>query len=106
MNIIGNFTKDNENYKGNIQTLPYSGPVTIEPVKEPFNGNPPDYRMFTVPGRQRGRVQIGAAWKERSEAGNDYLAVSLDEPSFPARIYCRLIQLEGQEAYSLIWSRS
>jgi uncharacterized protein (DUF736 family) len=51
-------------------------------------------------------VQIGAAWKERSEGGNTYLAVRLDDPSFTGAIFCRLVQLEGPERHSLIWSRS
>jgi uncharacterized protein (DUF736 family) len=105
MSIIGNFTRDGENYPGIIQTLAFSGPVTLEPVKE-RSENGPDFVAFTVPGRQRGRVEIGSARRQRSEAGNEYLNVKLDEPSFPAPIFCRLIQLEGQEGYSLIWSRS
>jgi uncharacterized protein (DUF736 family) len=104
MNIIGSFTLDGENYSGAIQTLPFSGPVTLEPVKDKASENTPDFRAFTT--RARGRVQVGAAWKERSEAGNAYLAVRLDEPSFPNPIFCRLIQLEGQEGHSLVWSRS
>jgi len=106
MNIIGNFTLDGETYSGTIQTLPFSGQVTLEPVTEKVSENTPDFRAFTARARQHGRVQIGAAWKERSEAGNTYLAVRLDEPSFSAPIYCRLIQLEGQAGHSLIWSRS
>jgi len=106
MNIIGNFTKDGENYHGSINTLPFSGAVTLEAVKEKPTENTPDFRFFTTRGRNNGRIQIGAAWKERSEAGKEYLGVRLDEPSFPAPISCRLIQLEGQEGFSLIWSRS
>ena len=106
MNIIGNFTKNGETYHGSIQTLPFSGPVTLEPVKERINEDTPAFRMFSVPGRQRGRVQLAAAWKNVSEGGKEYLNVTLDEPSFPAPIFCRLIQLEGREDYSLIWSRS
>jgi uncharacterized protein (DUF736 family) len=106
MNIIGNFTKDADNYTGIVHTLPFSGAVTFEVVKERISENTPDLRVYTNPNRQRGRVQIGAAWKERSEAGKEYLGVRLDEPSFPAPIFCRLIQLEGEEGYSLIWSRS
>jgi len=106
MSIIGNFTYDGENYTGIVQTLAFSGAVVLEAVKEKTNENGPDYLAFTMPGRSRGRVEIGSARKQRSEAGKDYLNVKLDEPSFPAPIFCRLIQLEGQEGYSLIWSRS
>ncbi len=106
MNIIGKFTKDGEGYDGFVQTLSFSGPVKLEPVKDKASANTPDFRAFTTRARQTGRVQIGAAWKERSEAGKHYLAVRFDEPSFPAPIVCRLIQLEGDDDHSLIWSRS
>lgn len=107
MNIIGTFTKNGETYSGTIHTLPFSGAATLEPVKDkPTDRNFPDFQVFTTPTRKHGRVQIGRAYKERSEAGNEYLAVRLDEPSFPAPIFCRLIQLEGEESHSLIWSRS
>lgn len=106
MNIIGNFTQEGETFTGSIQTLAFSGPATLEPVLEKVSENSPDYRMYTTRTRFNGRVQIGAGWKERSEGGNPYVAVRLDDPSFSAPIFCRLVQLEGQEGHSLIWSRS
>jgi uncharacterized protein (DUF736 family) len=106
MNIIGNFTQDGEVFTGSIQTLAFSGPVTLEPVVEKVSENSPDLRMYTTRTRSNGRVQIGAGWKERSEGGKPYIGVRLDDPSFPAPISCRLIQLDGQDGYSLIWSRS
>jgi uncharacterized protein (DUF736 family) len=48
---------------------------------------------------------IGAAWKKTSEAGREYLSVSLDDPSFPAAVYARLIEDETG-THDLIWSRS
>jgi uncharacterized protein (DUF736 family) len=40
-----------------------------------------------------------------SEAGRPYVSVSLDDPSFPATVYARLI--EGEDGtHDLIWSRS
>ena len=48
---------------------------------------------------------IGAAWKKTSEAGREYISVTLDDPSFPATVYARLI--EGEDGtHDLIWSRS
>ena len=48
---------------------------------------------------------IGAAWKKTSEAGREYLSVTLDDPSLPAPIYARLIEGENG-THDLIWSRS
>jgi uncharacterized protein (DUF736 family) len=39
--------------------------------------NAPDYRVLT------GTTEIGAAWMKTSAEGNPYLAVRLDDPSFP-----------------------
>jgi uncharacterized protein (DUF736 family) len=106
MNIIGTFTQTGEGYSDFIQTLAFTGPVTLEAVGQKASENSPDFRAYASLPRQSGRVQIGAVWKERSEGGKPYLSVRLDDPSFPAPISCRLIQLEGQEGHSLIWSRS
>ena len=46
-----------------------------------------------------------AAWKKTSEAGREYLSVSIDDPSFPATVYARLIEGENG-THDLIWSRS
>ena len=46
-----------------------------------------------------------AAWKKTSEAGREYISVTLDDPSFPATVYARLIEGEGG-THDLIWSRS
>jgi uncharacterized protein (DUF736 family) len=49
--------------------------------------------------------EIGAAWKKLSKAERSYLSVTLDDPSFPATIYARLV--EGEDgAHTLIWTRS
>ena len=50
-------------------------------------------------------LEIGAAWKKLSKAERPYLSVTLDDPSFPATLYARLV--EGEDgAHNLIWSRS
>ncbi|GAA18638.1 hypothetical protein NCGM1179_3481 [Pseudomonas aeruginosa NCMG1179] len=57
------------------------------------------------PRLQTASHDIGAAWKKTSEAGRDYLSVTLDDPSFPTTVYARLI--EGEDGtHDLIWSRS
>ena len=59
----------------------------------------PDFRVFA------GQTEFGAAWKKRSSEGREYLSVKLDDPSFPAPIYASLVEVEGEEGLSLIWSR-
>ena len=61
--------------------------------------NAPDYRIVA------GNFEIGAAWKKVSKSDRPYLSATLDDPSFPATIYARLV--EGEDgAHNLIWSRS
>jgi uncharacterized protein (DUF736 family) len=38
-----------------------------------------------------------------SKAGNDYLSVMVDDPSFAQAIPCRLIHME--QGYILVWNR-
>ena len=51
-------------------------------------------------------AEIGAAWPKRSSEGRDYLSVKLDDPSFNAPIYANLFDDEGEDTFSLIWSRA
>ena len=52
------------------------------------------------------KAEFGAAWKKKSQEQNrDYLSVKLDDPSFAAPIYATLVEVEGEEGHSLIWSR-
>ena len=52
------------------------------------------------------KAEFGAAWKKTArETDREYLSVKLDDPSFPAPIYASLVKGEGDDAYTLIWSR-
>jgi uncharacterized protein (DUF736 family) len=39
------------------------------------------------------------------ETDREYLSVKLDDPSFPAPIYASLVKDEGEDSFTLIWSR-
>ena len=99
MATIGTFTKSNDGYTGSVKTLTLNVKAKIaEAAKD--NDKAPDYRIFA------GGTEFGAAWKKTSKAEREYLSVKLDDPSFPAPIYATLIEVEGEEGLSLIWSRS
>ena len=85
-----------------------SARVRLPPgVRPPFevyvNGVPQslgsDYRVTG------GDIEIGAAWKKESEAGNAYLSVSLDDPSLPETIACAMVKTGAEHGYSLVWER-
>ena len=96
---IGTFTAQNGSYTGTVRTLTLNVKVRLVP-SDKASENAPDYRVVAGNGRE-----IGAAWKKLSKAERPYLSVTLDDPSFPATLYARLV--EGEDgAHNLIWSRS
>ena len=99
---IGTFTKQNDGrFRGSINTLTLRGTVDIVPVDLPGE-NTPDFRVYTRGG------EIGAAWTKTARASDQpYLSVKIDDPSLPAPIFCRLVELvdQGQAAHALFWSR-
>ena len=41
----------------------------------------------------------------RMSTGREYLSVKLDDPSLPAPIYASLVEAEGPDEFTLVWSR-
>jgi uncharacterized protein (DUF736 family) len=96
---IGTFTAEKDGFTGTLRTLTLNVKVKLVPNDKGDNESAPGYRL------QAAGHDIGAAWKKTSEAGRPYVSVTLDDPSFPATVYARLI--EGEDgAHDLIWSRS
>ena len=98
MVTIGTFTKTANGYTGSVKTLNLNVKAVKFVPAEGDNDKGPDYRIFA------GATEFGAAWKQTSGKGNDYLSVKLDDPSFPAPIYASLVEVEGEDL-ALIWSR-
>jgi uncharacterized protein (DUF736 family) len=99
MAIIGSFTASENGYSGSIKTLTLNIKAKFVP-SDSENDKAPDYRIFV------GTTEFGAAWKKTArESDREYLSVKLDDPSFPAPIYASLVKVEGDEGYTLIWSR-
>ncbi|HGW5374942.1 TPA: DUF736 domain-containing protein [Pseudomonas aeruginosa] len=96
---IGNFTAQNNGFAGTVRTLTLNVKVKLVP-NDKGSENAPDFRVQAAGG-----YEIGAAWKKTSQNDRPYLSVTLDDPSFPATIYARLIE-EEEGTYNLIWSRS
>lgn len=96
---IGTFTAQNDGFIGTVRTLTLNVKVKFVP-NDRSGENAPDYRIQATGG-----YDIGAAWKKVSQAERPYLSVTLDDPSFPATIYARLIE-EEDGTHNLIWSRS
>lgn len=95
---IGTFKRGEDGvFTGTIRTLTLNAKVTIQPSKGEHQ-KAPDHRVLTS------GFEFGAAWTKTSREAVSYLAVKLDDPSFPAPIYATLI--EGDDGqFKLIWSR-
>ena len=99
MATIGTFTKsENGGFSGAVKTLTLNVKAQLRPA-EKTNEKAPDFRIFA------GQTEFGAAWKQTSKDGRDYLSVKLDDPSFTAPIYASLVEMEDSESLNLIWSR-
>jgi uncharacterized protein (DUF736 family) len=98
MATIGTFISNGNGFAGTVKTLALNVKAKLVPA-ERTSGKGPDFRVLA------GNVEFGAAWKKTSERDRDYLSVKLDDPSFPAPIYATLIEVEGEQGLSLIWSR-
>lgn len=103
--IIGNFTynKARDSYSGEIKTLTlHRSKVTFRPA-EAKNSKGPAYRI--VLEGVAGHVELGAAWKRTSEAGREFLSVTLDDPALGTPFSAALMPAEDGKTAILIWSR-
>lgn len=100
MATIGNFTVNGNGFVGTVKTLALGTVKAKIVAADRTSEKAPDYRIFAA------TIEFGAAWKKKSQEQNrDYLSVKLDDPSFAAPIYATLVEIEGEEGHSLIWSR-
>lgn len=97
MALIGTFTAQDNGYTGTVRTLTLNVKLKIV-ASDKDSDKAPDYRIVA------GNYEIGAAWKKVSKQDRPYLSVTLDDPSFPATIYARLLENEAG-GFDLIWSR-
>lgn len=103
MATIGTFTAKDNGFEGAIETLTLRAKLSIEPARK-SSDNQPDYRVFHI--ADNFKSDIGAAWKRTSrESGGEYLSVSIDDPSFAAKAYCRLVKTGTEKGHTLFWDR-
>ena len=103
--IIGNFKHDKaeDTYTGELTTLTVAARKVVFQPSEARGDKAPSYRV--VSPSKTGNVELGAAWKKRSEEGRDYLSVKLDDPSLTQPLNCALVESSEGEGFILVWSR-
>ncbi len=101
---IGEFTRGESGFSGQIKTLMLDLEVSIVPAEPSEAGNAPDYRLHLGEGDEA--REIGAAWSRTGEKAGDYLSVLIDDPILARPIRANLFR-NGSDgnAWSLHWSR-
>ena len=103
--IIGNFKHDAkaDTYSGEITTLTFHrSNVQLRPV-EKSGDKEPDYRITGTTAF--GSVEFGAAWKRKSEKGQEFLSVSIDDPALGSSLNAALFADDERKAAVLVWNR-
>lgn len=102
--IIGNFNynADQDSYCGNIRTLTANrAGVQLLPLRK-VNEREPDYRVLEK--TDAGVIEYGAAWKRRSDKGQSFLSILLDDPALSQPINVAMFPDRDGTA-TLVWTR-
>jgi uncharacterized protein (DUF736 family) len=103
--IIGNFKYDAkaDSYAGEVTTLTFHRSNVQLRAVEKGSDKEPDYRIAATSAY--GTVEFGAAWKRKSEKGQNFLSVSIDDPALPGALNAALFHDETGKAATLVWTR-
>jgi len=104
---IGTFTHDETGFIGHLTTLLLSQDVIIIEAEPSEAENAPQYRVHLFDGmNNETAAEIGAGWKRTGEKAGDYIALLIDDPTFPHPIRANLFRDDDAGgAWSLHWSR-
>ena len=99
---IANLTvRDDGSLEGNLATLMVTAPIAIVPNGRKAKDSEPDYRVIS---RKNG-FELGAGWVKTSQAGAEYISVSLSAPEL-GQIFCNVANAPGDDPSKkvLIWN--
>ena len=102
--IIGNFTydKSNDTYQGSISTLLIDRlGIHLRPTRR-GSEREPAYRI--VRDGEAGTIELGAAWSRKSDKGQAYLSVVLDDPSLGQSVHAAMFP-DAEGKATLVWNR-
>lgn len=104
--IIGNFRFDAaaNTYTGEIRTLHIQRSHVVLRPNSRSTDREPDYRV--VQQAEGGAVELGAAWRRRTDRGLDYLSVLLDDPTLSQPLSVALFPGDDDLTANLIWTRA
>lgn len=102
--IIGSFHDAAPGFAGHIATLTIDAMVCIVPAQPTDAENAPQWRVLL--GDAETGVEIGAGWDRTGERAGAFVALQIDDPSFPVPLRANLLrssQTEGE--HQLLWTR-
>mgnify|MGYP002393097759 FL=1 len=104
---IGEFTRDETGFVGHLTTLVLNQDVIIIAAEPTEVENAPQYRVHVFDGmNNEPGAEIGAGWKRSGEKAGEYVALLIDDPTFPHPIRANLfLDDDAGSAWSLHWSR-
>jgi uncharacterized protein (DUF736 family) len=101
MATIGSFVKNQDGtFTGQVITLTLSFPARLEPIPATeLIPSGPNYRIYS------GSAELGGGWvKTAGGTGEEYISLTMDDPSFPQPISAALFhQTDGGS--TLVWNR-
>ena len=106
--IIGSF-RDHRNgsYTGRIMSVLFANKeISIGDNPNKKKKSEPDLIIHCFLGTPVTAFDIGAAWRRKNRAGEEYLSVKLDSPGLAEPIFARLsYPIQGQPEMRLEWIR-
>jgi len=104
---IGEFRREEAGFIGNLLTLLLVQDIIIVSAEPSDAENAPDYRVHVFDAmRGDTTAEIGAGWKRTGEKAGEYVALLIDDPTFPQPIRANLFRDDDAgNAWSLHWSR-
>lgn len=105
---IGTFIHDESGFVGHLTTLLLMQDIIIVAAEPSDAENAPQYRVHVLDGDTgEPATEIGAGWKHTGEKAGEYVAVVIDDPSFPQPIRANLFRDDNAgRDWSLHWTRS
>jgi uncharacterized protein (DUF736 family) len=91
--IIGQFTKTEHGFTGELETLSVKAAITLQPNDEKEKENQPDYLVL------HGQTEIGVAWDRNDDRGY-YVSIAFEEPSLAPGFYT-LVKSGAEKGYQL-----
>jgi len=105
MSTSGELLLVGEGYEGWIADLAFDTAISLEPNERKTNDNHPDFLVTGKSPRNRD-IEIGAAWRKISQAGNGYLSLSLNILSKVHRVNAVKIGDDTDTLYIRPWAES